>query len=410
MNIAYFDCFAGASGDMILGALVDAGVPLSRLEDGLRAMALRGYRLEAVSARRGSMTGTKVTVVLEGPPEDPPRRSLADVEALLAEGELPPAVIGKAQRVFRRLAAAEATIHGIPVQEVHFHEVGAIDALVDVVGTLLALDLLNVGPVYCSPLPGGTGVVKASHGLLPLPAPATLALIAEVNAPLRPPPVARDDLGELVTPTAAALLTTLATFAQPPMLLERAGYGVGTRDHPELPNILRVWLGQEAAGAAVDASGPTQREVQLLETNIDDMNPEMYGYVAELLFQAGALDVWWTPIQMKKNRPGVHLNVLTLPADASTLAALLLQETSTLGVRTHILQRWEAEREVAHFESTLGPTAVKVRRWQGKVTNIAPEYEACRSLAQRHGLPLREIYRRIEAEGWAYLSQHDGPQ
>ena len=394
MKIAYFDCFAGASGDMLLGALVDAGLPLDLLREQLRGLPLEGFRLEGTSEHRGPMTGTKISVLVE--PAAGPRRSLADIEALLTAAQLPPGVVRDARQVFRRLAAVEARIHGIPAQEVHFHEVGATDALVDVVGALLGLELLGVQKVYCSPLPAGGGVVHGGHGPLPLPAPATLGLLAEVGAPVVPAPVAGHDIGELVTPTAAAILTTVTTFRQPAMALKSVGYGLGTRDDPRLPNVLRLWLGEEQATVGMT-------EVQVLETNIDDMNPELYGYVAERLFAEGALDVWYNSIQMKKNRPGTQLNVLAYPEAAPRLVALILQETSTLGVRTHILRRWEAEREVIEFESSLGPASVKIKRWEGRIANVAPEYEACRALAQRHNLPLGEVYRRVEAEGWTRL-------
>lgn len=403
MAIAYFDCFAGASGDMALGALVHVGLPLGQLQSALRRLPLGGYHLEARTERRGPISGTRLSVVLEPPPGGQGRRTLADIETLLAAADLSRNVKEAALRVFRRLAAAEARIHGIPVPQIHFHEVGATDAIVDVVGTLVGLELLEVEQVYCSPLPGGPGTVASSHGVLPLPAPATLELMAEVGAPLAPPPAGIEGVGEMVTPTAAALLSTIAVFQQPPLLLERVGYGVGARDHPALPNVLRLWLGQAQYDAAAQDDQLSTRQVQLLETNIDDMNPELFGYVAERLFQEGALDVWYTSIQMKKSRPGTQLNVLALPEHTAALVALILHETSTLGVRTRTLTRWEAQREVQRFESSLGTVAVKVKRLGGRVVHIAPEYEDCRALAQRHSLPLAQIYRRVEAEGWARL-------
>lgn len=400
MTTAYFDCFAGASGDMVLGALVDAGLALDDLRAALASLPLSGYRIEAVRDKRGPLTGTRLSVVLTGNAGDQPHRTLADVEGVLRDSALPQAVVDQAVAVFTRLAEAEAQVHGVDVHEVHFHEVGAVDALVDVAGSLLGLRLLGADRVTCSALPGGTGFVKSQHGLLPLPAPATMALMARAQAPMRSVPATQQPLGELVTPTAAAILTTVAEFRQPAGTIAKVAYGIGQRDHPELPNALRLWLCEEAPASP---GGPTG-EVQLLETNIDDMNPELYGYVAEQLFAQGALDVWYSPIQMKKGRPGVLLGVLCRPSTASQLAALLLRETSTLGVRTCTMARWEADRETVAFASSLGPAAVKVKRLGGEVVHVAPEYDVCRDLALRHGLPLHEVYRRLSQEAWSQLA------
>ncbi|MBI4496520.1 MAG: nickel pincer cofactor biosynthesis protein LarC [Chloroflexi bacterium] len=395
MNVAYFDCFAGASGDMILGALVDVGLALDDLARPLATLPVQGYHLEAHPARRGPIAGTKVDVVLEGNRRQP-RRTLDDVLAIIAQGDFPQSVRERAAAVFRRLAAAEGKVHGIPEAEVHFHEVGAVDAIVDVVGAALGLHLLGVEAVYASPLPAGDGLIRTAHGALPVPAPATLELIALAKAPLRPSPPGHGGVGEMVTPTAAALLTTLAAFRQPEMTLERIGYGVGTREHPTLPNVLRLWLGQEASIGA-------SREVLLLETNIDDMNPEVYGYLLERLLEQGAYDVWLTPVQMKKNRPGAVLSVLCAPDRQAVLLETVLRETSTLGVRIHTLRRQEAEREIVRFTSSLGEVAVKVKRLGGQTVGLSPEYEDCRRLALAHKLPLREVYRRVEAEARAQL-------
>ncbi len=384
---------------MILGALVSSGASLAELEHQLQALPVSGYTIAAGEERRGPISGTRVHVSLDDAAQ--PRRSLADISSLLAASALPPGVVARATEVFTRLATAEAKVHGMPLEEVHFHEVGAVDAIVDVVGGLLALDLLGVEQVYCSAFPVAPGTVQTSHGMLPLPAPATLELIAAAEAAVRDVSAVAQDLGELVTPTAAAILTTVATFSQPPMTLQRIGYGVGARSHPALPNVLRVWLGETAADVATETLPAGQ--VQVLETNIDDMNPELYGYVAEQLFAAGALDVWYTPVQMKKGRPGTQISVLSRLDKAADLAALLLRETSTLGVRTTVMARWEAERSVVQFASTLGPAAVKVKRWQGELVQVAPEYESCRALALESGLPLAEVYRRLEAEGRAFV-------
>lgn len=393
MRIAYFDCFAGASGDMVLASLLDAGLSLEALKAALSALPVSGFRLEASRERRGALVGTRLRVLVDEP--QVPRR-LADIEAVLRQSALSSVVQDRALEVFRRLAEAEGAVHGIPPEDVHFHEVGAVDAIVDIVGTVIALELLGIEEVYVSPLPLGGGLVRSDHGPLPVPAPATLQLLARAQAPLRPALPNEIELGEMVTPTGAALLTTLGRFARPAFRLVGLGHGVGARDPQQVPNVLRVWIGErdEAASGLV-----------LLETNIDDMNPELYGYVMERLFAAGALDVWFTPIQMKKNRPGTMLSVLGRQEAEAALAEVLLSETSTLGLRVQPVTRHEAQRETFAFESSLGPAQVKVKRHGGRPVQVAPEYEACRELAQAHGLPLHEVYRTVQQEAWALLGR-----
>ncbi len=298
----------------------------------------------------------------------------------------------KGARVFRRLAEAEAKVHGESVETVHLHDVGAVDAIVDVMGTVAGLRVLGVEEVFASPLPAGDGSIEGPHGSLPVPAPATLELLSRVKAPLRAPGAER---GELVTPTGAAIVTTLAKFERPEMTLERVGYGAGSRDIAGRPNMLRIWLGERIA-----ASTP----MVLIETNIDDMTGEMLGYARDKLLEVGAADVWFTSIQMKKGRPGLMLSVLCSEAEEAALARLLLRETSTLGVRVRPVHRWEAEREVLEFESSLGPAAVKVKRLPGEPPSVAPEFEACKRLAEASGLPLAEVYRVVQAEAEARVS------
>jgi uncharacterized protein (TIGR00299 family) protein len=260
-------------------------------------------------------------------------------------------------------------------------------------GTVAGLRLLGVEELYCSPLPAGGGEVAGPHGTLPLPAPATLEILARARAPLRPDGGER---GELVTPTGAALVAELARFGRPEMTLQKIGCGAGSRDTAERPNVLRLWLGEAVAS-------PT-RPVLLMETNIDDMSGEMLGYAVEKLLAAGAADVWLTPVQMKKNRPGVVLSVICAESEEEALAWIILRETSTLGVRVRPVQRWEAEREAFEFESSLGPVAVKVKRLPDEPPRVAPEYEACKRLAERSGLPLAEVYRIVQGEAEARLA------
>ena len=384
-HIAYLDCFSGVSGDMLLGALLDAGVPLEEMRAELVKLPLAGYSLEAKRVTKGGLAAVQAVVEVQEPPAP---RALADVTDVIDKSSLPLADRERGIAVFRRLAEAEAAVHGETVETVHLHDVGAVDAIVDVMGTVVGLRLLGVEALYCSPLPVGEGWAEGQHGTLPLPAPAALELLARAGAPLRAAGVGQ---GELVTPTGAAIATTLASFERPEMVLERIGYGAGSRDLPDWPNVLRLWLGQGAAQGT--------RPMVLLETNVDDMTGEMLGYVLEKLLAQGAADAWLTPVQMKKGRPGVVLSVICAEAQEEALARLLLRETSTLGVRVRPVHRWQAEREVVEFESSLGPAAVKVKRLPDEAPRVAPEYEDCKRLAEASGLPLAEVYRVVQTEG-----------
>ncbi|MGH2584620.1 MAG: nickel pincer cofactor biosynthesis protein LarC [Dehalococcoidia bacterium] len=386
-TIAYLDCFSGISGDMLLGALVDAGLSLDRLREGLAALRLDGYHLTAERVIRAGVSATKVDVVLGEAPQ--PERHLAEILAIIGRSGLPEADKEAAARIFRRLAAVEGQVHGVPAEEVHFHEVGAVDAIVDVVGAVVGLRLLGVEALYASALAVGSGTARSAHGRIPVPGPATALLLAAVNAPLR------DGTGEpameLVTPTGAAIVAELVDFTRPAMRLTAVGTGAGTRDIPGRPNVLRLFLGERD-------SAPSVRTMLLLETNIDDMSAELFGHVQERLLAAGAADAWFTPIQMKKNRPAMMLSVLCRPELEGDLAALLLIETSTLGLRVQEVRRHEAERELFRFDSSLGPAAVKVKRLPGRPPRAAPEYDVCRGLAEASGLPLIEVYAIVARE------------
>ena len=372
---------------MLLGALFDAGVEADDLRGELASLCLDGYELDVRKVKRGGLAATQALVHVR---DDQGPRTLADVLALLEASKLPASDKEKGDQIFRRLAEAEAKVHGETVETVHLHDVGAVDAIVDVMGTVAGLRLLGIEQLFCSALPSGGGSARGPHGTLPVPAPATLELLARANAPLR---AAGGATGELVTPTGAAIVTTLAKFERPEMTLERAGHGAGSREIEGRPNVLRLWVCQQAAA-------PT-RPMLLIETNIDDMTGEMLAYARDKLLDAGAADAWFTSIQMKKGRPGVMLSVICSEADEEAVARLLLRETSTLGVRVRPVHRWEAEREVIEFESSLGPAAVKVKRIPGEPPRVAPEYEACKRLAEATGLPLAEVYRVVEAEGEA---------
>lgn len=394
--IAYFDCFSGASGDMILGALVDAGLPLEALKEGLSSLSMaEEFNLSAETVMRGALRATLVKVDTSHHHHGHHHhRGLTDIREIIQSSSLDEAVQEKSLAIFQRLAMAEGRVHGMPAEKVHFHEVGAVDSIVDIVGATWGLEKLGVRSVYASSLPLAGGQIESSHGTLPLPAPATMELLTMGGAPTHP----WQGQKELVTPTGAAILTTLASFSQPVMRLQRLGVGAGGRDLP-WPNILRLWLGE-----AVDGGLYPQTPLSVLETNIDNMNPELFGHVMARLFEAGALDVYYTPIFMKKNRPATMLSVIAHPEDEARLAELILRETTTLGVRTNRYQRYELDRQIQQVETPYGPIAVKVKIIEGKVVSAAPEYESCRQLAVEKDVPLSEIYLAVHQAALSLIS------
>lgn len=377
-RIAYFDCFSGASGDMCLGALVGAGWPAADLKAMPARLRLEGVTIDVGEVRRGPFVATRVEVGVGG---RQPHRHLRHVVAMIEAADLDPAVRSRAIAVFERLADAEAEVHGSTREAVHFHEVGAVDALVDVVGTIEGLRALGVAEVYASPLRLGRGAVRTEHGLIPVPAPATTLL-------LRGAPVEMPDIeAELVTPTGAALLTTLVRHwsGEPAFRLERVGVGAGGRDLKEQPNVLRVLIGE------ADAALPVHRQVAVLETALDDDNPQFVAALLPRLLEQGARDAMVVPTVMKKGRPGAMLVVVAEPGDAPGLALTLLRETSALGVRTRLERRYELERRMAEVETPFGPIAVKVARLPDGQERAAPEFESVRAAAERAGRPLRDV-------------------
>ncbi|CAN5637108.1 nickel pincer cofactor biosynthesis protein LarC [soil metagenome] len=385
--IAYLDMPSGISGDMFLGCLIDAGWPLVALQATIEQMALPAglWSVQADTVMRGALRATSVNVRAA---EGDQHRHLSDVRQIIQAGNLPEPVQKRAIAVFTRLAQAEAGVHGSTIEEVHFHEVGALDAIIDIVGVCAGLHALGIERLYASGVPLGEGWTMTAHGRVPLPAPATLSLLATAQAPTRPAPGA----GELVTPTGAALLAELATFTQPRMQLQRIGMGTGQKDFA-WPNVARLWLGE-----AID-SGPLVQ----IETNIDDMNPELYAAISQNLFAAGALDVWTTPIQMKKGRPGVLLSVLAEAAKENTLADMLLRETTTLGVRVHYVHRHIARREFTTVQTTYGAVQVKLKWLNGELIGAKPEYEDCLRLANEHHVPVRHIYEAAQAAAYPQI-------
>jgi hypothetical protein len=391
MRLGYLDCFSGVSGDMCLGALVDAGVPLAAIEQALAGLPLEGYALSARPVTRCGVAATQVEVELDQA-QDHPHRGLDDVLAIIRGGAMPDDVVERCEAVFGRLAEAEARVHGTDLQSIHFHEVGAVDAICDVVGTVCGLRELGIEQLRFSTVMLGGGTVEAAHGLLPVPAPATVELLKGVPTAGGPAEV------ELATPTGAALLTTLGEHAPwPAMSVEAVGYGAGGRELAELPNVLRLVVGEVPPPA-----GRTESDVVwVLQTTLDDMTGEELGYCTEKLLGAGALDAFTTPVQMKKGRPGVQLTVLCAPEDLAAMEELLWRHTSTLGVRRSLWQRSKLRREERAVTTPWGEVRVKVAFLGDEPVRCEPEYEDCRAVAEARGLPLREVYRaaRRAAEG-----------
>lgn len=381
MKIAYFDCFSGISGDMTLGALVDAGCNLAEMEAHLRRLPVPGWKISSERVVRRGFRATQVKVESSDPQR---HRSLNEILQLIERAGLPGAISERASNIFRRLGQAEALVHGVAIEKVHFHEVGAVDAIVDIVGVAAGFEQLGVEEFFCSALNVGGGRVDTQHGNLPVPAPATAELLR--GAPTYSNGIQR----ELVTPTGAAIVATMASKfgPQPAMTVAAIGLGAGSAELAEQPNVLRLFLGESAArqdDAALD------EDIIVLEVNLDDMSPQVYGYFAERALEAGALDVFSIPVQMKKNRPGQLVTVLCKPADREKFSDLLFRETTTLGVRQSSVNRRTLLRESVAVETSLGPIRMKVARLNGHILNIAPEYEDCQKIAAERGVPLKQV-------------------
>jgi pyridinium-3,5-bisthiocarboxylic acid mononucleotide nickel chelatase len=394
-RIAVFDPFSGASGDMILGALVDAGVPLASIRDAVSRLGIEGVRITSEPATSGAIRGTRVVVEAA---DLQPSRDWRTIRALLEESTLTPPVRDSALNVFSSLASAEADAHGEPVEQVHFHEVGAVDAIVDIVGACAGLHALGVEQVASSPVATGSGWVRSDHGLLPVPAPATAIILATKSIPIRPDPPGAPQAGELLTPTGAAILGSLATWNVPSYLPDRLGYGFGTRELP-WPNALRLWIGETSRSSA------TEGEELLLETNIDDMNPQFYEPLSERLFAAGALDVWLTPATMKKGRPATVVSAI-VPADRrDEVERALFVESTTIGVRATPVSRTRAPRRFETVTTRWGDVRLKLRGWDGRVIGVMPEYDDCLQLSRASGAPIREIWAEANRLGEVYAGQ-----
>ncbi len=381
MHIAYFDCFSGISGDMTLGALLACGIDADEFRAELTKLRLSGWELDIEKTSKNGIGATDVTVRVTE--KQSHGRHLHDIKEILAASDLPGSVRIRAAAVFRRLAEAEAEIHQTTIDRIHFHEVGAIDAIVDIVGASIALEMLGGEAIHCSPLPMARGFVDCEHGTIPLPAPAVLELT-------RGKPVYGVDLeGELVTPTGAAIVTALADHfgPMPSMTVKAAGYGAGKKTFGDRPNLLRVVIGESA-----DQDFMSAPEITVVETNIDDLSPQFYEPVSERLFAAGALDVYLTPIQMKKGRPGTLLTVLCQPLLSDTMADILFHETSTIGVRFTTMKRLCLHRELLTVETEFGPIRIKTAQRNGAILTASPEFEDVLAASKKHDAPVKTVH------------------
>jgi len=380
-HVLYLEPIGGIAGDMFLAAALDLGVSLDALAHHLSGLAVPGWRFERSRASRHAISGTHLEVVLDRA-EAHPHRGLREIRALIeGAATLTPAMREKALAVFEAIGHAEARVHGVPLEAIHFHEVGAVDSIVDVVGAAVVLELLGAPEVICAPPPLGSGFIRAAHGQMPIPVPATLELLREL-------PVRFEGVGELTTPTGAALVKVLTRVGGPPadFRIERIGYGVGTRDPRDRPNLLRASLGrrEEEAGG--------EEALLVLETNLDDAPPQLLGHLVERLLARGALDAWVAPVVMKKGRPGHVLSALVRAADRTALTGLIFAESTSLGVRSHPVSRDALERAFREVQTPFGPVPVKLGLRGGEVINAWPEYDACRAVAERAGVPLKVIW------------------
>jgi pyridinium-3,5-bisthiocarboxylic acid mononucleotide nickel chelatase len=378
MKTLYFDCFAGASGDMILGALVAAGVSPQELKDQLSLLNVPGYAIEFETVDRSGISATYARVQTA---HEHAHRHLSDILKIIYDSRLSAGVKDRAAKIFSRLAEAEARVHNQPIEQVHFHEVGALDAIVDVVGAAICFELLGIERFVSSALHVGSGMVEMAHGRFPVPPPAVTELLR--GAPF----YSTDIKGELLTPTGAAIITTVSSEfgALPQLKLEQTGYGAGTREYEKFPNVLRVLIGE-----TLDAQRD-EAKLWMLETNVDDMSPQVFGHVMERAFEQGALDCYFTSTQMKKNRPGVLLSVLCREDERETLLELLFSETTTLGIRSYQVDRRTLERRTVRVETQYGPIDVKVAQLNGHILKEMPEYEQCRLAAREAKVPLRVV-------------------
>jgi len=389
-RIIYFDCFSGISGDMILGALVSIGVDIKEIKYFLKSLNLKGYKVHSRQVKRDGFIGTKVNVVLnQTPPKAHRTRSFNDIKSLIENSDLPRIVKLNSIAIFRRIGKVEAKVHGTTINRIHFHEVGAIDSIIDIVGGSLAMNLLNADLIVSSPINTGEGIVKCDHGVLPVPAPATLELLKGI------PCYSSGVKKELTTPTGAAFIGNFAEKfgSLPNMEILSTGYGAGTHEIKKMPNLLRVVLGR------CDKS-THQGIMKVIETNIDDMNPEFYDFVIDQLFKVGAADVFFASVNMKKNRPGILLSVITSKENFDSVVRILLEETSTLGIRYYNVDRIMLPRKQKLIKTAFGNVRVKIGGFEKSNQTISPEYEDCRKIALKKEIPIKRVYDEALKVAW----------
>ncbi|MDQ5844735.1 MAG: nickel pincer cofactor biosynthesis protein LarC [Acidobacteriota bacterium] len=384
MKTLYFDCFAGASGDMILGAMVGAGVDPQQLKDQIALLGVHGYEIDFETVNRSGISATYARVKTD---HEHAHRHLSDILKIIYDSRLADSVKHRAAEIFSRLGEAESKVHNLPIEKIHFHEVGALDSIIDVVGAAICFELLGIERFVSSALHVGSGTVEMDHGRFPVPPPAVAELLKDV------PFYSTDVTGELLTPTGAAIIKTVchAYGPLPEMKLTSTGYGAGTRDYEKFPNVLRVMIGETEANATVE------QRLLVLETNIDDMSPQLFGHVMERAFDLGALDCYVTPIQMKKSRPSILLTLLCRPDEREKFMQLLFTETTTLGIRSYEVDRHALERETVKVETQYGPVNVKVARLGDSIVNVMPEYDDCRRAAREANVPLRVVQEAARA-------------
>jgi pyridinium-3,5-bisthiocarboxylic acid mononucleotide nickel chelatase len=370
MKIAYFDCFSGISGDMILGALVDAGLDVNYLEKELKKLNIDDYKIESKEVMKSNIRATKVDVITN---KKDIHRDLEDINRIIDNSSLEAGIKSKSKLIFLNLAKAEAKIHKKDIKDVHFHEVGSLDSIIDIVGSVIGIDKLGIGKIYSSPLNLGSGFTKTEHGNIPVPSYAALELIKKIDI------YTTNSGKELVTPTGAAILSTLSGGTMPKFTFTCAGYGAGSYDL-ETPNVLRLMIGEKSAD-----------QVLVIESNIDDLNPQVYDFLAERLFKVGVLDVYLTNILMKKNRPAIKITVLCMEGLKEKILDIIFQETSTFGVRTYVSDREILDREMINITTQFGKIRVKVGKRKNTIVTASPEYEDCKSLAINKGIPLKKV-------------------
>jgi len=385
MKILYFDCFSGVSGNMILGAMVDAGIDIKALKKELKKLDLHSYSLKVSKVKRKGIKGTKVDVIVDKK-KHLHHTHYKDIKRLIERSKLPEKIKEDSLSIFKNIAEAEAKIHRTSVDNVHFHEVGAVDSIVDVVGASICISLLNSDTILSSPINTGKGMVKTEHGLLPVPAPATTEMLKGF------PSYSSDIEFELATPTGVGIITAMAKASNtiPVMKTNVIGYGAGSKDFSDSPNLLRIMIGEGYSPSEQDS-------ITVIESNIDDMNPQFYDHIMNRIFDAGALDVFLTPIIMKKNRPAVKITLLSDNDNVNKLADILLKETTSFGLRMYKTERIKLEKEIKTVKTEYGSTKVKIGKKNGKIINIAPEYEDCKRIANERGISIREVYEKVKS-------------